>query len=144
MGNLTQKHSYKYYAKFQNPSKPKRRAKKLREREKEPEEKEKAREGLVVFAFVFVFSISFQGRKVAIESAEEEGGGGEARYGSRLQVFLSSLISSIGGVLGGIIVQEDEEEIDMASRAVVVPHQQVNRGKTRIFPLFFSGLLVQF
>lgn len=46
---------------------------------------------------------------------------GETR-GSRLQVFLSSLLSSIGGVLGQVVVEE-EQEPEMASRAVVPLHQ---------------------
>lgn len=69
---------------------------------------------------------------MAIGKAEsgEGGGGGETRTGgsSRLQVFLSTLISSIGGVFGANFQDQDSEE-DMASRAVVVvPRQQVLRG----------------
>ncbi|XVE59869.1 hypothetical protein DITRI_Ditri05aG0081800 [Diplodiscus trichospermus] len=47
---------------------------------------------------------------------------GETR-GSRLQVFLSSLLASIGGVLGQVV--EQEEEPGMASRAVV-PQEENN------------------
>ncbi|GMN47131.1 hypothetical protein TIFTF001_016305 [Ficus carica] len=73
-------------------------------------------------------------RKVAIANAEAEGGGGggeggETRNGgggSRLQVFISSLFSSIGGVFANF--QEQDSSEDMDSRAVVVvPRQQVLR-----------------
>lgn len=76
---------------------------------------------------------------MAIANAEAEGGGGggggegrETRNGgggSRLQVFISSLFSSIGGVFANF--QEQDSSEDMDSRAVVVvPRQQVLRGTT--------------
>ncbi|KAK6138265.1 hypothetical protein DH2020_028012 [Rehmannia glutinosa] len=63
---------------------------------------------------------------VATENPEE----GEARNG-RLQVFLSSFWASIGGVFGGHSNEDREEgteieevlDLEMASRAVVVPEQ---------------------
>lgn len=74
---------------------------------------------------------------MAIANAEAEGGGGggeggETRNGgggSRLQVFILSLFSSIGGVFANF--QEQDSSEDMDSRAVVVvPSQQVLRGTT--------------
>lgn len=63
-----------------------------------------------------------QSRRVA--TTEEEGIGGEARN-SRLQVFLSSLLSTIGGVFGSTTSQEESHSLTMASRAIVAPpHQQ--------------------
>ncbi|PON74132.1 Cyclin [Parasponia andersonii] len=71
---------------------------------------------------VIVRSENPRTERVAIENAKGGGGGGGGS--SRLQVFLSSLFSSIGGVFSGVIVQEQDS--DMATRAhLVVPHQQL-------------------
>ena len=73
--------------------------------------------------------------KVAIENAEEEGGGGGGGS-SRLQVFLTSLFSSIGGVFSGI-VQDQDSDMATTRTTLVVPHQQLNRGSFS-FPDFFN------
>ena len=63
--------------------------------------------------------------------ATPDGEGGETRN-SRLQVFLSSLLSSFGGVFRYNNSQEQEQ--DMASRALVpLQHQQQLKG-TIFFP----------
>lgn len=49
----------------------------------------------------------------------------EAR-GSRLRVFLSSLLATIGGALGQVVELEvEEEEPEMASRAIVPQHENI-------------------
>lgn len=54
----------------------------------------------------------------------------EAR-GSRLRVFLSSLLATIGGALGQVVEQEiEEEEPEMASRAIVPQHE--NNGEVKL------------
>ena len=64
---------------------------------------------------------------------------GETR-GSRLQVFLSSLLASIGGVLGQVVEQEEEPE--MASRASVP--QQENNGWFCFFWLLILSRFISF
>lgn len=60
------------------------------------------------------------------EVATENEGGGETING-RLQLFLSSILSSIGGVFGNTI-EDEPSESEMASRPVVDPHQIQPRG----------------
>lgn len=59
---------------------------------------------------------------MATINAEEEG---ETRN-SRLQVFLSSLFSSLGGVFSSN--GQENQDLEMASRAVVVVPHQLQRG----------------
>ncbi|KAF3453137.1 hypothetical protein FNV43_RR03572 [Rhamnella rubrinervis] len=56
-------------------------------------------------------------RKVALTSVE----GGDQTLNGRLQVFFSSLFSSIGGVFGSNVQDQDSQ---MASRAALVPLKQ--------------------
>ena len=63
---------------------------------------------------------------------------GEARNG-RLQLFFSSILSSLGGVFGQINLQveeEEDEDLDMASRAGL--QEQQPRGSKKITS-FFAG-----
>ncbi|KAL2240015.1 UNVERIFIED_CONTAM: G2/mitotic-specific cyclin S13-6 [Sesamum indicum] len=83
----------------------------------------------VVFSDYFNYFFS----KVATENPEE----GEAGNG-RLQVFLSSFWASLGGVFGGHSnnqkepeIEEEELDLEMASRAVVPEQPRVGGGKQK-------------